>query len=139
MKTYCQKCGGPTEYSVYKPKFCSACGLPLNSTASSPSSPVTDTAPVQHFPHKQPDESSEIDEQTERIPLLSKLDIEIDASKPRSVKFGEIAGTKADGEGEGDFKRGLDADISSEDFRTQFMREAGSLKQQTNHGTQEEG
>ena len=130
MKIYCQKCGHPSEYATYKPKFCSACGTPTDSTAkASEQQPLEEEEVESHI---------EVDRPPECIPFIQKLDVFIDASdtKPRPVKFEDALGSKDKGEEE--YRRGLDPELDSETFKQQFQKEAGTLRKPNSNGPQKE-
>ena len=130
MKIYCQKCGHPSAYTTYKPKFCSACGLPLDPTVkASIDEPLKEEEVQSHI---------EADRPPECIPFLSKLDVFIDASDsmPRPVKFEDALGSKNKDEEE--YKRGLDPELDSETFKQQFRKEAGSLRRPNSDASQKE-
>ena len=127
MKIYCQKCGHPSEYTTYKPKFCSACGMPVDPAAK---------ASVEE-PAEEVQSHIETDRPPECIPFIHKLEVVIDASgnRPRPIKFQDALGSK--GEEEEGYKREVDQEIDPETFKQQFQKEAGSLR--SNNAKKEEG
>ena len=140
MKIYCQKCGHPSEYTTYKPKFCQACGTPMGTlTAANTEYIATDEGvkPVIEEERVQSHIPQNDERPPECVPYINKLDVFIDASdtKPRSVKFEDALGSKNKDEEE--YKRGLDPEIDSEAFKEQFQKEAGTLRRPNSDGTQE--
>ena len=128
MKTYCPECGTKMEYIAKKPKFCSHCGEPFDSTAKA-STPTKRPTPqkkqviAQDFHEDEP-----IADDSPRIPNISRLDADIDVGRARGVKLGEIAGTA--NENDEAFIRPSDgAEISSEQALKQLQKEAGSIRQ----------
>jgi hypothetical protein len=79
---YCPECGAKIEYSLQKPQFCSACGVPLDGKHASASK---GKAP-RH-------EDKEREEEKEFIPQISDLDVDIDYSFGKKFTFEELAET----------------------------------------------
>ena len=123
MKTYCYDCGAKLEFSPRdKPKFCSKCGIPLESSGK-----------IMKKPQKQINEDIEIDDETLSVSAsITALDFEFDqeTQKDKGVKLSSLMGT-------------LDASqisdvpasnlrVTNEEAMEQFKKEAGSLRQSSN-------
>ena len=128
MNIYCKSCGAATAYGSKKPKFCSHCGEPFDSTAKA-STPTKRPAPqkkqviAQEF-----HEDEHIADDSPLIPNISRIDADIEVGRARGVKLGEIAGTA--NENDEAFIRPSDgAEISSEQALKQLQKEAGSIRQ----------
>tara|TARA_Y100000593_G_scaffold54109_1_gene101226 strand:+ start:2702 stop:3106 length:405 start_codon:yes stop_codon:yes gene_type:complete len=127
MKIYCKKCGAPTEYISAKPKFCATCGEPLSAVASQIQS--IDQRPQKvEKPRKDQITAFEIQEEpaeTESIPNMQGLDVDIETGKVQGVQFGDVLGSA---EGSERFNREPDQQMSPEQFARDFKREAGSIR-----------
>ena len=123
MKTYCYSCGAKLEFSPRdKPKFCSKCGTPLESSGK-----------IMKKPQKQINEDIKIvDEPLGFSANITQLDFEFDqqVQKNKGVKLSSLMGT-------------LDASqisavpasnlhVTNEEAMKQFKKEAGSLRQSSN-------
>lgn len=115
MKIYCQRCGSATEYSFDKPKFCSTCGNGFALAQSSP--PRQRTAPPPKITQKE-----EEDDGPERVPDISSLEVEIEASPRKGEKFGSILGTQSASNAEERVKGG---EVNKEQVLESFKKEAG--------------
>ncbi len=91
MKIYCQKCGGPNEYSLQKPKFCQNCGEPFNSlekrTVVSKSAAKKDVSEAQFG-----DDDEDYDDNYEfpenfSLSNIKSLDVEIEKPSLDSVRL----------------------------------------------------
>ena len=127
MNIYCKSCGAPTVYGSKKPKFCSHCGEPFDSTVKA-STPTKRPAPqkkqiiTQEF-----NEDEEIHEDSTQIPNISRLEADIDSGRMQGVKIGEIAGTATDNDDA--YIRPQDDKVSPEEALKQLQREGGSIRQ----------
>ena len=127
MNIYCKSCGAPTAYGSKKPKFCSHCGEPFDSTVKA-STPTKRPAPqkkqiiTQEF-----HEDEEIHEDSTQIPNISRLEADIDSGRMQGVKIGEIAGTATDNDDA--YIRPQDDKVSPEEALKQLQREGGSIRQ----------
>ena len=127
MNIYCKSCGAPTVYGSKKPKFCSHCGEPFDSTVKA-STPTKRPAPqkkqiiTQEF-----HEDEEIHEDSPQIPNISRLEADIDSGRMQGVKIGEIAGTDTDNDDA--YIRPQDDKVSPEEALKQLQREGGSIRQ----------
>jgi hypothetical protein len=114
MKIYCQKCGGGTEYSYSKPKFCGSCG---NSFASASYSPQ----PVKTFVNKITQNKENEENDVEKVPHLSNLDFDLDIKQNKGVPIRNLAGTQ----GNAFFEERIRQTINKEDVLESFKKEAG--------------
>ncbi len=121
MKVYCRKCGGPTEYTLNKPKFCAACGQSLFTSGSK----------NENIPPKQKvSEHTALPTETtddERVPDLAGLDIDIDVPRAQGYKFGDVLGSSPTEERWTNNNENIPKQ-SKEDFLKQFKKEAGSIR-----------
>ena len=127
MNIYCKSCGAPTVYGSKKPKFCSHCGEPFDSTVKA-STPTKRPAPQKKQSITQEfHEEEEIHEDSTQIPNISRLEADIDSGRMQGVKIGEIAGTATDNDDE--YIRPQDHKVSPEEALKQLQREGGSIRQ----------
>ena len=76
---FCINCGNRFEYTLNRPKFCSACGSSLDSRGSS--SPSESSASVQSDPEPEPEQGG--------LPNISKLEYSI-SNNQRNLTFGDL-------------------------------------------------
>ncbi len=81
MKRYCTSCGGPTEYSIKKPIFCSNCGGAFEATAQEILEKVQIKKPIisKKIYIEQAeldDDINDDDQDVKEVPKISKLQIE---------------------------------------------------------------
>lgn len=86
-KSYCPKCGSPTEYTLQRPKFCSGCGLSLGSESvrppvSIPSRPIPQYSPIYR---EEPEEFKPL--------TISKMEVDIQIETPTYEKLGNVIGS----------------------------------------------
>jgi len=105
-KIYCSNCGNAIQYSDIKPNFCQKCGTNLASGKTQISA--------------QP----QIEIIQESKPRLNNLNWDIEISKPKSIKFKDLA----KGQISNVEKRGGESFDSKEEFLKQFQKEAGTLR-----------
>ena len=105
-KVYCSNCGNPMQYSDIRPNFCQKCGTNLNSgktqILAKPNIEIT----------------------TEIKPKINNLNWDIEISKPKSIKFKDLA----KGQKEDIHRRERNEFSSKEEFLKQFQKEAGTLR-----------
>ena len=122
MKLYCPTCGGGTNYSLDKPKFCASCGQPFTISSS--------TTPRKVSKPKLEDTKAEIEEIEEEfeIPNIEKLQYHLEASQEfNAVPLESIAGTNKGGESDG-YVRETDPTYTAESLNEDFKRDAGSSR-----------
>jgi hypothetical protein len=116
MKIYCQGCGAKIEFSVRdKPRFCHGCGASLS--LGSDRSVKANTSPV--------DDDSDYD--AKRVPSISQLDIDVEVNRVGSESIENVMGTASGASTALDPIDILD-NVSPEEFREQFQKEAGTLR-----------
>ncbi len=123
MRLYCQSCGTPHEYSIKKPNFCQNCALPFGGAAAA--TVKVEKAKVVKIAIEDDDEEEE-GEETDSVPDLKELKVDVDFSPQRGVRLGDVAGTSL-----GPTTResdGMTSDVPQGDFMKEFQREAGSLR-----------
>ena len=114
MKVYCQQCGAKIEFSVSsKPKFCQGCGTALSLGSNR-------TAAITEDIHEEEDD-------VRVTPSISGLEFEIETYTKQAAKLGEVIGTSK-GLPPASGPRTLNKNLSKEEFRKQFQKEAGSLR-----------
>ena len=114
MKTYCPECGTKMEYIAKKPKFCSNCGYAFAGASK---------------PKPSYQESIETEEEVvPDLPQISSLDVEIEVDKAQGVQFGSIVGTSAPPKEEAFPKADPQAQVDSEQFLADFLKEAGTSR-----------
>lgn len=131
MKRYCISCGGPTEYSIKKPIFCSNCGASFE--------PITQQA-VEKVQIKKPiiakkiniqdfDEVDDIDNNDIRtVPFISNIEIEADNEKPnRGIKLKDLMGTDTN-HTKKERVKSKSKKSSKKQTLEDFAKEAGSLR-----------
>ena len=113
MKKYCFTCGAKLEFSIRdKPKFCSKCGIPLESSAG----------PI--------DNDVEPDDEQLSVPInIDKLDFDFeeDILTGKGQTLGSIVGTLEESE-VGRIPENMPK-TTNEEAMEQFKKEAGSLRQ----------
>lgn len=123
MRLYCQSCGAPHEYSIKKPNFCQNCASPFGGVAAATAK--VEKARVVKIVVEDDDED-EGGEETDSVPDLKELKVDVDFSPQRGVRLGDVAGTSL-----GPTTResdGMTNDAPQGDFMKEFQREAGSLR-----------
>jgi hypothetical protein len=116
MKIYCQSCGAKIEFSVRdKPKFCHGCGTSLG--LGSDRSVKANTSSTNDSP----------DDDAKEVPSISELDIEVEVRQVGSESIENVMGTASRANTALD-PAGAPEDISPEEFREQFQKEAGTLR-----------
>lgn len=115
MKIYCQKCGSGIEYSFNKPKFCSSCGNSFTSISASPRKDQKNIIPkVTHNLEE---------EEVERVPDISSLDVEFEVNNQRKEKFGNLLGTRSE---EGVSRENVQGQtLNKQEIMESFKKEAG--------------
>jgi uncharacterized Zn finger protein (UPF0148 family) len=96
LKIYCTECGGPTSYSVNKPKFCSHCGNAFDKLVVNKTQVQKET--ISKIRPRQMEELNIEDDDDEGsevnyVPEISKIDYEIINESARKEKIGNIMGT----------------------------------------------
>ena len=132
MKKYCISCGGPTEYSIKPPLFCSNCGKSYNNISVSSKvevkkieSKVKNLNIEADYDH---DDASE-GEDLNYVPNISNLQIDLDIPKNKSVKLGSLLGTSDHNEEDVKFNnRAPSKKLSKKKILEDFAKEAGSIK-----------
>jgi len=131
MNIYCKSCGAPNAYGSKKPKFCSNCGSSLDSTAKA--KVVENPKPkktVKPAEVQASYEEDDFEEEAVNIPNITKIEADIESSRQRGFKLGEIAGTAT--EGDQAYIRPDGPDISPEQALKDLASEGGSMRQKGN-------
>ena len=124
MKVYCSTCGGGTNYTATKPRFCASCGEAFSALNKTPAKRVFKTDPKNPIATIQ----EEIEEEVFEMPNINKLEVEIGESRLFNVlPISKIAGSKMEGGGD-DYRREADLSYSAETLAADFMRDAGSSR-----------
>ena len=128
LKSYCSKCGSPTEYSLAKPKFCTNCGFSfINNTAVANKS-IQAQPPVKAkkiINEDYDDENVEV-EAIKELPNIENLDFDITISPSNIEKIRDLAGTSKE-----NFLRRQEDNItpqSDENFLENFAKEAVAIR-----------
>jgi hypothetical protein len=129
MKLYCPTCGGGTNYSLEKPKFCASCGKSFSLATRDPLGskvvPRKQRAPIVNSPQES---QGYKEEETFEIPDIEKLHYDLHASTQFSVvQLDKIAGTSKEIQGDG-YVREADPTYSTESINEDFKRDAGSSR-----------
>ena len=136
LRIYCQSCGNPTDYLSTKPKFCSHCANPFESSGHAKSSftpptpkPLVNKAKVVIKDVDQIDPIDDDDDTSKdatSVPQLDSLDVEIEIGRNRRETLKDLAQNKP--------SRGLIRNLqggekmSKEKFLEEWKKEAGTLK-----------
>jgi ribosomal protein L37E len=132
LKIYCTECGGPTSYSVNKPKFCSHCGNPfeklvVNKTQFQKQT-ISKIRPrqIEELNIEDDDEGSEVN----YVPEISQIDCEIIGESNKKEKIGNIMGTSDPSMRTRQPRQKAKKITKAEKkkFLEDFQREAGSLR-----------
>ena len=124
MKIYCPTCGGGTNYTAVKPKFCASCGEAFSSLNKTPAKRVFKADPRNPIATIQ----EEVEEEVFEAPNIDKLDIDVNASRSFSVmSLKDLAGSEQGQVSDG-YVREVDSTYSKESFAEDFMRDAGSSR-----------
>ena len=126
MKRYCTSCGGPTEYSIKKPIFCSNCGKSFEQTTQQAIEKVQIKKPV--IANKiDIEEFDEVDD-IRAIPVISNIEIEADNQNPdRGIKLKDLMGTETNHTKRERIKS-KNKKSSKKQILEDFRREAGSIR-----------
>ena len=131
MKRYCTSCGGPTEYSIKKPIFCSNCGKSFEPTTKQAVEKVQIKNPIiankidiQDF-----DEVDDVNNDDIRtVPVISNIEIEADNEKPnRGIKLKDLMGTDTN-HTKTERVKSKSKKISKKQILEDFQKEAGSIR-----------
>lgn len=128
MKSFCPHCGSLMMYAGAKPKFCSSCGNELGSFSVS--------YKKKGQPTREEDEDGNPNvptpEETNFIPNINSLQVDIQASSPQKHTLGQVLETysnvKPNESSQDDFSHPQN-NVSSEQFLDNFKKEAGTLRQ----------
>ena len=83
---YCPECGYKNEYSIHPPKFCGGCGESLSVNSGKVAKPKLRSS----TPRIKQEALAEDETDSEFIPNLSKLDIDIDYNSASAKIFKNI-------------------------------------------------
>jgi len=128
MKIYCKKCGGGTEYTSQKPKFCSGCGngfgivTPSNASVRAPA-----REPVAPVPPESRTEYDEVPEETFDT-NITKLEFEIEPNRRQGISMGEMMGTSEGKEPRIERQPSVPKRQSKKKFLEEFQKEAGQIR-----------
>jgi hypothetical protein len=144
LKIYCTECGGPTNYSSSKPKFCSSCGSPfdklvVNKTLNQKQTVDTPIQQRRILPKIQPkarvedyendNDSDEYDDQdVNYVPEVKGLEVELNQIQPQKTKIGDIIGSAKSGGTREKITAKKLTKSEKKKFFEDFQREAGSLR-----------
>jgi hypothetical protein len=94
-KIYCSSCGGPTEYGLTKPKFCSQCGgsFQINATIKAEPKPQSFQRPPQRPRYEPEYEDDEPENFSGKVTNLTKFEVEIVAQTPVPQKLNDVWGS----------------------------------------------
>ena len=130
LKLYCTKCGSPTNYSLNKPKFCSACGKSFDEKASRNinNQQIKITKPtideIKNFDDEFDTESDSVD--ISKI-NLKNLNIEYIKDQSNKPKIKDLIGTSS---GDNSLRKIKikKQKINKKQFLEDFQKEAGTLR-----------
>ena len=131
MKIYCKKCGGGTEYTSQKPKFCSCCGngfgivTPSNASIRTPAQD-----PVAPVPPENRTEYNQYKEPPEEIfdTSLTELEFEMEPNRKQGISMGEIMGTSEGKMPKIERQPSVPKRQSKKKFLEDFQKEAGQIR-----------
>lgn len=86
---YCTKCGHKNSFLAIEPKFCSACGAPMNEEVSSGASSQTPSKGLRKRAEKK-ETLSEYESDSEFVPDIGKLEYEVSAFDKKTWKAEEL-------------------------------------------------
>jgi len=135
LKTYCSECGGPTEYSLNKPKFCSNCGNSFDKkVALQVLKPKRTISRVQE-PTEDDIEDIDEGEEINYVPDIQKIDYELSLPPKNKETIGNLAGTSTDSSDQ-NWPKIKTPKVSKKEFLDNFAKEAGSIRGKLNrkHG-----
>ena len=112
MKIYCYVCGSPTDYSLEKPKFCQKCGSGYNSASEKKSLSKPKAA----------------EEETQKIPHINKLDVEITNATAKGITFGSLMESSSPDTKIDKFNSQSPKRVNKKKFWNDFKKEAGRLR-----------
>lgn len=129
LKIYCTQCGSPTAYSLSKPKFCSSCGKSFNENFTK-NVIATEKPKIQQknvLPRFDVEDDDDIGDEVNSVPNISHLNYEVESSKDKKIKIGDIIGT---GERRNKEKNKSKTFSKSDrkKFLEEFKKEAGAIR-----------
>lgn len=131
MKRYCTSCGGPTEYSIKKPIFCSNCGKTFEQTNQKPVEKVQIKKPIiaNRIDIQEFDEVDDINNEDIRtVPIISNIEIEADNENPdRGIKLKDLMGTDTNYT-KRERVKSKNKKTSKKQILEDFQKEAGSIR-----------
>ena len=124
MKVYCSTCGGGTNYTAVKPRFCASCGEAFSALNKTPAKKV--------FKANLQNSIATIQEEVEaeefEVPDINELKVEIGESRLFNVvPMDKLVGSNTEGSRD-DYRREADLSYSTETLAADFMRDAGSSR-----------
>lgn len=143
LKIYCTECGSPTNYTSSKPKFCSSCGSAFDKLVVNKVQLQKPTFTKQNNTYKKPSFQSkellaENDEDygdddydtqdTNHVPNIRGLDVELQASDNQKLKIKDIVGTGAPSKRERNKTSKKMTKADKKKFLEEWKREAGAIR-----------
>ena len=125
LKEFCIKCGHPNLYSYDKPLFCAKCGKSFG--GASKAKATTKSKPTQVPKTETP---FEIEEETESVPNISKLDFSVETFESKAPTIGAIASQGPPPKSRNPEQQRPQASIpfDKKKFLKEFEKEAGSIR-----------
>lgn len=125
IKKYCLDCGSKIEYRASeKPKFCPQCGVSLSKSKKANSANTLDKDQLGELPKIKSSIACEVS-----YDEVGELDVDISPFfRVRGAKFCDIIGTATGGEIEDDDWNPLTVENNPEEFRKEFLKEAGTIR-----------
>jgi len=135
MKRYCISCGGPTEYSIKKPIFCSNCGASFEQNTEKVIEKVQIKKPIiaKKIYIEEPELDNDInyddDQDVNEVPNISKLQVETQSDQVvRGVKLKDLMGTSGSENSKKERRKEKAKKVSKKQVLEDFAKEASSLR-----------
>jgi hypothetical protein len=135
MKRYCISCGGPTEYSIKKPIFCSNCGASFEPNTEKVIEKVQIKKPIiaKKIYIEEPELDNDInyddDQDVNEVPNISKLQVETQSDQVvRGVKLKDLMGTSGSENSKKERRKEKAKKVSKKQVLEDFAKEASSLR-----------
>lgn len=135
LKIYCPECGGPTEYSLNKPKFCSSCGSSFTGQVVKKEEKVVQKVLMQKptiakRPNIEVEDYDDDEAETtevDHVPEINNLTFDIDVQPRGKETLGSIMGSSAGQDNELRKNKSFEK-VDKKKVMEDFAKEGGAIR-----------